>query len=75
MTDSPMSYIPTHLRHVPFGRAFTLNADDELMSVKLRSDLTFSRSLADYRIVEIDDYNEEEQVTLLLIHGTLLGEN
>ena len=75
MTDSPMTYLPTHLRHVPFGCAFTLNADDDLMSVNLRSDLTFSRSLTDYRLVDVDDFNEEEQETLLLIHGTLLGEN
>ena len=76
MTDSVMSYVPTHLRHVPFGLAFTLNADDDLMCVKLRDDLTFSRDLADYQPVELTDmWSDEEKATLMLIHQTLWGTN
>ena len=70
-----MSFIPTHLRHVPFGLAFTLNADDDLMCVKLREDYSFSKSLSDYQYVDIDGgWSFDEQDTLMLIHRTLLGE-
>lgn len=75
MSDSVMSFVPVHLRHVPFGLAFTLNADDDLMCVKLRDDYSFSKSLSDYQPVELgDNWSEEEQDTLMLIHQTLLGE-
>ena len=75
MTDSPMTFVPVHLRHVPFGLAFTLNADDDLMCVKLREDYSFSKSLSDYQPVEVgDNWSEEDQDTLMLIHQTLLGE-
>ena len=75
MTDTAMTYVATHLRHVPFGLAFTLNADDDLMCVPLRDDLTFSRSLSDYQPVELGEcWTEEEEETLMLIHQTLMGE-
>ena len=74
MSDSVMSFVPVHLRHVPFGLAFTLNADDDLMCVKLRDDMTFSKSLSDYQPVELgENWSEEEEDTLMLIHQTLLG--
>ena len=74
MTETPMSYIPTHLRHLPFDLAFTLNAEDELMCVRLREDKSFSRNLADYEIVDINDgWSEEDEVTLVQILETLLG--
>ena len=76
MSDSPMTFVPVHLRHVPFGLAFTLNADDDLMCVKLREDYSFSKSLSDYQPVELgDNWSEEDQDTLALIHATLMGEN
>ena len=69
-----MTYIPTHLRHVPFGLAFTLNEDEDLMCVKLREDYSFSHSLSDYQYVDIDgDWSLEDQGTLMMIHGTLSG--
>ena len=75
MTDSPMTFVPVHLRHVPFGLAFTLNADGDLMCVKLRDDFTFSKSLSDYQPVELgDNWSEEDEETLVLIHQTLMGE-
>lgn len=75
MSDSPMTFVPVHLRHVPFGLAFTLNADDDLMCVKLREDYSFSKSLSDYQPVDIEgDWSEEDQDTLMLIHQTLMGE-
>ena len=75
MNDSIMTYVPTHLRHVPFGLAFTLNADDDLMCVRLRKDFTFSKSLSDYLPVELtEQWSEEEVDTLMCIHQTLLGE-
>lgn len=75
MTDTAMTFVPTHLRHVPFGLAFTLNADDDLMCVKLREDISFSKDLEDYQPVELTDmWSEEEQDTLMLIHQTLMGE-
>ena len=74
MSDSVMSFVPVHLRHVPFGLAFTLNADDDLMCVKLRDDMTYSKSLSDYQPVELgENWSEEEEETLMLIHQTLLG--
>ena len=69
--------IPTHLRHVPFGLAFTLNADDDLMCSPLRADYSFSRDLADYRYVNIDDesrWSNAEKTVLMLILDTLMGE-
>ena len=70
-----MSFTPIHLRHVPFGLAFTLNADDDLMCVKLRDDYSYSKSLSDYQYVDIDgDWSFDEQDTLMLIHRTLMGE-
>ena len=75
MTDSIMTYVPTHLRHVPFGLAFTLNADDDLMCVRLRKDFTFSKSLSDYEPVELtEQWSDEEVATLMCIYQTLLGE-
>lgn len=75
MTETVMTFVPTHLRHVPFGLAFTLNADDDLMCVKLREDMSFSKDLEDYQPVELTDmWSEEEQDTLMLIHQTLMGE-
>lgn len=75
MTDSVMTFVPTHLRHLPFGLAFTLNEDDDLMCVRLREDYTFSKSLSDYEPVEITElWSDEEVGTLMLIHQTLLGE-
>ena len=75
MSDSPMTFVPVHLRHVPFGLAFTLNADDDLMCVKLREDYSLSKSLSDYQPVDIEgDWSEEDQDTLMLIHQTLMGE-
>ena len=71
-----MTFVPVHLRHVPFGLAFTLHADDDLMCVKLREDYSFSKSLSDYQPVELgDNWSEEDQDTLALIHATLMGEN
>lgn len=75
MIDTPMTYVPTHLRHVPFDLAFTLNADDDLMCVKLREDKSFSRRLADYELVWVDDWSDEDAETLTLIYDTLLGAN
>ena len=67
--------VPTHLRHVPFGLAFTLNADDDLMCVRLREDYSFSKSLSDYEPVELtEQWSEEEVDTLMCIHQALLGE-
>lgn len=75
MTDSIMTYVPTHLRHLPFGLAFTLNSDDDLMCVRLREDNTFSKSLSDYQPVELSEmWSDDEQDTLMLIHQTLMGE-
>ena len=49
--------------------------DDDLMCVKLREDYSFSKSLSDYQPVELgDNWSEEEQDTLMLIHQTLMGE-
>lgn len=73
-----MTYVPTHLRHVPFGLAFTLNADDDLMCVPLRADKSFSRDIADYRPVDVSDdtrWSNAEQTVLVLINDTLMGEN
>ena len=75
MNDSIMTYVPTHLRHVPFGLAFTLNEDDDLMCVRLREDYSFSKSLSDYQPVELtEQWSEEEVDTLMCIHQTLMGE-
>jgi len=76
MTDSVMTYVPTHLRHLPFGLAFTLNADDDLMCVKLRDDMSFSKDLEDYQYVDIDsdNWSQDDEDTLMLIHQTLMGE-
>lgn len=75
MTDSVMTFVPIHLRHLPFGLAFTLNEDDDLMCTKLREDNSFSRSLLDYQPVELgENWSEEEEDTLMLIHQTLMGE-
>ena len=71
------SFIPTHLRHVPFGLAFTLNADDDLMCSPLRQDYSFSRDLVEYKHVDIDDdsrWTNAEKTTLMLILDTLMGE-
>ena len=74
MTDSVMTYIPTHLRHLPFDLAFTLNADDDLMCVRLREDQSFSRDLNDYEMVCIEDgWSDEDIDTLHLIYDTLMG--
>lgn len=71
-----MTFVPAHLRHLPFGLAFTLNADDDLMCVKLRDDNSFSKDLSDYKPVELgENWSEEEEDTLMLIHQTLMGEN
>ena len=67
------NYIPTHLRHLPFDLAFTLDADDTLMCTVLREDKSFSRRLSDYEAVDLDLWREDHQHTLMLIHNTLLG--
>ena len=74
MTDSVMTYVPTHLRHVPFNLAFTLDANDELMCVKLRDDKTFSRTLSDYEPVDImGDWSAQDEIVLVQIYETLMG--
>ena len=74
MTDSIMTYVPTHLRHVPFDLAFTLDANDELMCVKLRDDKSFSRTLSDYEPVDImGDWSDEDEDILVSIYDTLMG--
>ena len=72
-----MTFVPTHLRHLPFGLAFTLNEDDDLMAVRLREDNSYSKSLSDYQYVDIDNDNwtQDDEDTLMLIHQTLMGEN
>ena len=72
-----MTFVPTHLRHLPFGLAFTLNEDDDLMAVRLREDNSYSKSLSDYQYADIaiDNWTQDDEDTLMLIHQTLMGEN
>ena len=68
-----MTYVPTHLRYLPFDMAFTLNADDELMCVRLREDKTFPRRLSEYTVVDIEEWSEDDELVLAQIMDTLLG--
>ena len=46
------------------------------MCVRLREDNSYSKSLSDYQPVELgENWSEEEEDTLMLIHQTLMGEN
>ena len=65
---------PTHLRYVPFGLAFTLNKDGDLLCAPLREDKSYSTDIEDYQVVELDaSWSDEEEDTLMIIHQTLLG--
>ena len=47
------------------------------MAVRLREDNSYSKSLSDYQYVDIDNDNwtQDDEDTLMLIHQTLMGEN